>query len=123
MTILIVENNDNIQSFLKYKLDNLGYIIHTAQNIKDSISHIVKYSIDLIILDLLLDGSGGKELLYYMKEHNLRIPVIVISKKFNEEEVQDLFELGIWDYILKPIHLDLLLIKINQFFNNLKNNP
>jgi len=113
MNILIAENEELVQTYIQRILEKKGYTIFTALSVDEIIVIVNTYPIHLIVLDLILDASDGRQILYYMKENDLDIPIIVVSKKFDKEEATQLFELGIIDYLVKPINTELLLIKID----------
>ena len=106
-TILIVDDEKDIRTLLKRYFELNGYLVATAEN---GLQAIEKAGLqpDLILLDLMLPGLSGEELLPQIKD----IPVIVISAKADTADKVGLLLGGAADYITKPFDMDELLARI-----------
>ncbi len=109
-TILIIEDDTDINNMLTIYLRQNGYETVSAYSGTEGIL-VHDGSIDLILLDLMLPGRSGEEIIKELKaKHN--VPVIVMSAIHSVNKKVDLFSLGADDYITKPFHNEELLARI-----------
>lgn len=109
-TILIIEDDQNISDMLKKLLENNNY--NTRQAFSGTEGLLVHdETVDLILMDLMLPGKNGEEIIKDLKAKN-NIPVIVMSAITDVDKKVDLFSLGAVDYVTKPFHNDELLARI-----------
>ena len=108
-TILIVEDDIQINNMLHLLLQENGY--NTVCSFSGTEALLVPDSVDLILLDLMLPGRSGEDIIRELKEkHNA--PVIVISAISDVDKKVSLFSLGADDYITKPFDTKELLARI-----------
>lgn len=122
-TILIIEDDPDINAMLQILLRHSGYeVVGAYSGTEGLLAH--SNNIDLILLDLMLPGKSGEEIIRELKNrHN--VPVIVISAVHDINKKVQLFDLGADDYVTKPFHNDELLARISARFrseNNTANN-
>ena len=109
-TILIIEDDKDINEMLQKVLKLNGYNIKSAYSGTEALL-IHNNDIDLIILDLMLPGKSGEEIINELK--NIKnVPVIVTSAINDIEKKLDLFNLGADDYVTKPFNNEELLARI-----------
>lgn len=106
--ILIVDDDAHINNMLKERLTIEGYSINQAFSGTETKLLLANVKPDLILLDLMLPGLTGEELLPEIKD----IPVIVLSAKSSVSSKVDLLLKGASDYITKPFEMDELLARI-----------
>lgn len=109
-TILIIEDDKDINEMLTKLLTNNNYNVMNAYSGTEGVL-VHNDSIDLILLDLMLPGKNGEEIIKELKNKN-NVPVIVMSAIQDIDKKVDLFDLGANDYITKPFHNDELLARI-----------
>lgn len=109
-TILIIEDDKDINEMLTKLLTNNNYNVLNAYSGTEGIL-VHNDNINLILLDLMLPGKNGEEIIKELKNKN-DVPVIVMSAIQDIEKKVDLFNLGANDYITKPFHNDELLARI-----------
>ncbi len=115
-TILIIEDDTDINHMLQFLLQQEGYRTVSAYSGTEGIL-VHNGSIDLILLDLMLPGRSGEEIIKELKEkHN--VPVIVTSAIHAVDKKVDLFSLGADDYVTKPFHNEELLARIAARLRN-----
>lgn len=107
-TILIVEDNIDIHNFIKEVLEKKQYKVLDAYSGTEALMLIEKENINLILLDLMLPGLNGEEIIKKVKN----IPIIVISAKISPEDKVNVLLNGANDYITKPFNKDELLARI-----------
>lgn len=109
-TILIIEDDKDINEMLTKLLTNNNYNVLNAYSGTEGVL-VHNDNIDLILLDLMLPGKNGEEIIRELKNKN-NVSVIVMSAIQDIDKKVDLFDLGANDYITKPFHNDELLARI-----------
>ncbi len=107
--ILIVEDDDTIHNLIKELLQTEHYITKDAYSGTEALTVIENEDIDLILLDLMLPGMSGEEII---KKVNKTIPIIVLSAKVSSEDKVKALINGANDYITKPFNKKELLARI-----------
>ncbi|MGC8594864.1 MAG: response regulator [Candidatus Kryptoniota bacterium] len=104
-TILVVDDESDIVELIKYNLEREGFRVETSADGNDAIKKASTMLPDLILLDIMLPGKDGYEVMKILNQNpsTSKIPVIFLTAKSGEfDEVLGL-ELGADDYIIKPI--------------------
>lgn len=109
-TILIIEDDADISGMLSLLLGKNGYGTICAYSGTEGLL-VHGEGISLILLDLMLPGKSGEEIIRELKEKH-PVPVIVMSAIHNVNKKVDLFALGADDYVTKPFHNEELLARI-----------
>lgn len=110
MKILIIEDDTYINNMLAKLLTNNSYQVIQAFSGTEGIM-VLDNSVDLILLDLMLPGKNGEEVIDAIK-NKVNVPIIVMSAISNVEKKLDLFNAGVKDYITKPFDNNELLARI-----------
>ena len=115
-TILIVEDDVDIHKLIKETLKKEEYQIISAYSGTEAILLIEKENIDLILLDLMLPGLNGENIIDKVRN----IPIIVISAKTSQEDKVNALVAGANDYVTKPFNIEELKarIKVQLRLNN-----
>ena len=106
--ILIVEDDVDIHNLIKNVLEKERYDVISAYSGTEALLLIEKKDLDLILLDLMIPGLSGEEIIKKVKN----IPIIVISAKISSEDKVNALSIGANDYITKPFDTDELLARI-----------
>ncbi len=123
--ILIVDDEKDILSLLKFNLKAEGYKIFTAMDGEQALDLAEEIKPDLILLDIMLPGKDGLQVIKELRKNNEteNIPVIFLTAKDSEiDEVVGL-ELGADDYIVKPISMRKLLARVKNVFRKTRTTP
>ncbi len=112
MKILIVEDEKNIMDLICLNLTKTGYDCECASDGMDAADRIENKRYDLILLDIMLPGADGYELMDYIK--TLEIPVIFITAKSRVEDKVKGLKMGADDYITKPFELAELNARVES---------
>lgn len=119
--ILIVEDDININNLIKETLEKSGYgCIQAFSGTEAILIMQVRKEIDLVILDLMLPGACGEEVLKNIRG-NIDIPVIVISAKDELDTKVDLLTMGADDYLTKPFEIKELEARVAVWLRRTKN--
>lgn len=112
--ILIVEDDPDIRELLVYTLGKEGYQTMEAASGEAGLQHVKENPLDLIILDIMLPGIDGLEVLRRLKhDQRLRpIPVLIASARGEETDIVAGLELGADDYVTKPFSPRVLVARV-----------
>ena len=114
-TILLVEDEHDIQELLKFHLEREKLSIMIAGTGEDALSNLQSRKPDLILLDLMLPGMDGLEVCRRIKakEDTREIPIIMLTAKDSEADIVAGLEMGAADYICKPFSPRILIARIH----------
>ena len=112
MRILVIEDEARIQAFLARGLEAEGYSVVAADNGRDGLELAAAGRWDLVVLDLLLPGLSGLQVLKELHRERPNLPVVILSARSDLQTKLRGFELGATDYVPKPFSLDELLARI-----------
>ena len=128
-TILIIEDETDIQDLLKFHLKKEGYNVLTASDGEKGINIARKQSPNLILLDLLLPGIKGLDVCRDLKNdvNTSKINIIMVTALGQEENIVKGLETGADDYVSKPFNMSILLARISAVLRrnitDINNNP
>lgn len=116
MKILIVEDDENILSFLKRGFQEEDYIIDSADDGDDGEYLATSNSYDIIILDWMLPNKSGIEILSSIREQNITTPVIMLTAKGEIDDKIEGLTYGADDYMSKPFSFKELLARSKALY-------
>jgi len=111
-SILIIEDDLNIQRGLKDNLTYEGYKISTSTNGDDGLQKALNGNFDLVLLDIMLPGLNGHEVCRRIKKDKSDIPIIMLTARNSEIDKVTGLDIGADDYITKPFGIPELLARI-----------
>ena len=113
--LLVVEDEINIASGLRFNLEADGHEVLLADNGEAALDLIAKHParIDLVVLDVMLPGIDGFGVASQMRAHGWVIPILMLTARGRAEDVLRGFEAGADDYLPKPFELTILLARVN----------
>ena len=111
ISVLLIEDDKSISSFITTSLDSNGYKVTTAVNGKEGLSLAASFCPDVILLDLGLPDIDGMEVLRQIRSWS-SVAVIIISARIKEQEKVMALDLGADDYITKPFGTNELMARI-----------
>ncbi|WP_288097097.1 response regulator [Pseudomonas sp.] len=109
--ILIVEDEANIRRFVGIALQDEGFQVFEADNVKRALIHAASRQPDLVIVDLGLPDGDGKQLISELRGW-MTVPILVLSARDREEEKVAALDAGADDYLVKPFGVPELLARI-----------
>jgi DNA-binding response OmpR family regulator len=113
MTLLLIEDNQNIIEALTYTFEQNKYKVISKTNTKDAKQILKENNIDIIILDISLPDGNGIDL-YKNNIKELNIPTIFLTANDDEEIIVDCLKTGAEDYITKPFKTKELIARIEK---------
>ncbi|MFQ5679045.1 MAG: response regulator [Gemmatimonadota bacterium] len=123
--ILVVDDEPDILSVLVYQLSRAGYRVSTAVNGPGALSAAESELPDLIVLDLMLPGIDGYEVLRRLRsrDRTAEIPIVLLTARREEEERVRGFEVGADDYITKPFSARELVLRVGAVLRRAASEP
>lgn len=102
--ILIIESNPEISDLIsRQTLIPLGYRVEVIGAVSTAIQEAVRFSPDLIMVNLKLPGLSGKDMIVALTAQGLEVPIIVLAEKGMEADVIQTFRLGATDFLYWPV--------------------
>ena len=111
--ILVVDDEPQIRRSLQVNLEQSGYAVETVETGESALSSFLNRRPDVVILDLIMPGMGGVEVVRRIRESST-VPIIVLSAMGEEARKVEALELGADDYMTKPFGMDELLARIRS---------
>jgi DNA-binding response OmpR family regulator len=121
--ILVVEDDRTLRQTLSYNLTREGYEVTTAADGEAALEAARKSRIDLILLDVMLPGMSGIEVLRVLRRHGIGAPVIIVSAKGDEIDRVVGLKVGADDYVTKPFSRPELLARIEALLRRQRTEP
>jgi two-component system phosphate regulon response regulator PhoB len=112
--VLVVEDEPDIAALIAYQLTREGFRVETAGTGPEALQAISRDIPDLVVLDRMLPGLSGDEVLQRLKQESAtsNIPVLVLTAKREQEDRIKGFELGADDYLTKPFSPRELVLRV-----------
>lgn len=113
-TILVIEDEEDIQELVKYNLSKEGYQVSCAGSGEDGVRQAKARLPHLLVLDLMLPGIDGLEVCRILKgdQKTQHIPIVMLTAKGEDSDVVAGLELGADDYLTKPFSPKVLLARV-----------
>ena len=112
MRILVVEDEHKLGKALQEGLQSEQYGVALAHTGEEGFYLVQTESFDLVILDVMLPGRSGLEILKAMRQHGLRTPVLMLTARDTIEDRVRGLDTGADDYLLKPFAFPELLARV-----------
>lgn len=120
VNILLVEDDKNLRKMMEVFLKQKQYNVYISENGQEALD-ILEYShIDLIICDIMMPKMDGYTLVKEVRSINEYIPILMVTAKESKEDKIKGFQLGTDDYMVKPIDLDEMLMRIEALLRRSK---
>lgn len=120
MKVLIVEDEEKVASFLSRGLEEEGYGVDLAYDGNRGLELLTANTYDIVLLDLMLPGLDGLEVLRRIREAGLNTPVLITTAKNSKEDVIKGLDLGSDDYLTKPFSFEELLARVRALLRRSK---
>ncbi len=117
--VLIVDDEEELVITIAERLQIRGIQAETATEGETALKMIEANPPQVVVLDVMMPGIGGIEILKRMNAQNLKIPVILLTGYGSTEQGKEGMELGAFDYLMKPCDLNMLIGKIQEAVKDL----
>lgn len=118
--ILVVEDDADLQNLFCKTLIRNNYQAYGAKNVQHALNILEKEYIDLIISDVMMPGTNGFDFVRQLRESRIEIPVLIITAKGDIMDKQYGFNAGADDYMVKPIDINEMLLRVNALLRRAK---
>ena len=118
--IVIVEDEEDILELVEYNLEKEGFDTMGFTSTKNVAQLLEEEDVDLLIMDRNLPGVEGSEFVAQMRDIGVETPVIYLSAKNKESDIEEGFERGGDDYITKPFNMKELVLRIKAVLKRTK---
>lgn len=112
MRILVVEDDRKVASFLERGLREEGYSVDVAHDGEDGRIKAHVHDYDLLLLDVMLPGMSGLEVVRDIRQREKSTPVLMLTARDSEDDVVRGLDAGADDYLTKPFGFDELLARV-----------
>jgi DNA-binding NtrC family response regulator len=112
--VLIVDDEDDLLSTLVERLEFRGIRTVGVQTGEQALAKIAKQDFDVVVQDVKLKGEDGVEVMKNIKQIRPNLPVILLTGHMSQESSREGLEAGAIDYVLKPINLEDLIVKMQE---------
>jgi two-component system OmpR family response regulator/two-component system alkaline phosphatase synthesis response regulator PhoP len=120
-SILVVDDNEDIRGLLSLVLQKEGYEVHAAEDGASALEQTYEKKPDLILLDVMMPGLSGLEVLSTIRENKDKkiseVPIMMITAKSTIDDIDAAVELGASSYIVKPFRPANLAEKVQAIFD------
>lgn len=120
LKILFVEDDKDLNMLTTSHLKKSGFTVTSTYNGLDALMELENQKFDMIISDIMMPLCDGFELAKRVREQNAEIPILFMTARMDKPSKQIGYQIGIDDYIVKPVDLDELVLKIEAIARRLK---
>jgi two-component system KDP operon response regulator KdpE len=111
-TILVIDGEPQTKKMLEIVLAETDFNVEECKTGKQAVSLSITLKPDLILLDLNLPDMNGNDVITALREWS-QVPIIILTARFENEDVMKALDLGADDYVIKPFHMGILQARIN----------
>lgn len=118
--ILVVEDDNELNRLFCRTLERNGYVSFGAADAIHALELLDKESVDLIISDVMMPGMDGFEFVRQLRDAQMTLPVMLITAKSDIKDKQSGFLSGADDYMVKPVDLQEMLLRVQALLRRAK---
>lgn len=112
MRVLLVEDETRLAETIRRGLDAEGFVVDVEHNGIDGFHSAVSGDYDAIVLDIMLPGKQGYDVVRDLRRQGVWTPILMLSAKDGEYDLADAFDLGADDYLVKPFSFVVLIARL-----------
>ncbi len=112
MNILVVDDDADLREMLRHNLGKQHYKVGSAENGEEALDKLADDTYDLVLLDIMLPGDNGLDILRQVRGMGLKTPVIMLTARGDVDDRVMGLDLGADDYLAKPFSMSELLARI-----------
>ena len=114
--LLVVDDVEDNRSLLRRRFTRLGYEVMEASDGAKALAMVSTYPFDLVLLDIMMPGIDGLEVLRRLREvhSDTSLPVIMVTAKAASEDVVEALLMGANDYVTKPVDMEVAAVRVEM---------
>lgn len=120
LSVLLVDDREEFATALAERLTLHGMEVETANNGEDALGILKEKSINVVVLDVIMPGMGGLEILERIKNTHPEIQVILLTGHGSTKEGIEGMRLGAFDFLMKPVDLEELIAKMKTSIQEMR---
>lgn len=122
ITLLVIDDDDDQRNLIARRLMRKGYAVETASDARSGLQLIQERPIHLVLLDHMMPGVSGLEALKLLRNKypSTMLPVIMVTARDDSGNIADALELGVSDYVTKPVDFERLLTLIQLHLSRVR---
>lgn len=102
MTVLLAEDERDLNNIIKKKLESDGYSVDNCYDGEEAISYLAVCEYDAVLLDIMMPMADGYEVVKFMRDKGIATPVIFLTAKDSVDDIVKGLDCGANDYLVKP---------------------
>ena len=118
--ILVVEDNLDLRELLCSALHENGYRAIGAENGEQALSILSGTVVDLVVADIMMPKMNGFELTKALRDAGILCPLLIVTAREDYDSLQKAFSLGADDYMIKPINVKELIVRVKALLRRAK---
>ena len=113
-SILIVDDEETVRRILRRRLEAELYDCVTASGGEDALDKTVSHDFDVVLLDILMPGLSGMEVLPKLVDRQPHTQVIMVTSVLDHDTIEEAMKLGAYDYVTKPLNLGDIVTRVEK---------
>ncbi len=118
--IIIIEDEEDLLELSEYRLQKEGYEVTGFLSTKNVEAFLLEEDVDLLIVDRNLPGAEGSEFVKELRDSGYQMPVIFVTAKDGDAQIEEGFLRGGDDYLTKPFNMNELVMRIKSMLKRTK---
>ena len=114
LKVLIVDDEVDLSGTLVERLDLRGFDAAAVETGKQALHQIQRNEFDVVVLDIKLKGEDGVDVMKQIKKVKESLPVVLLTGHMSKEANEEGLKAGAIDYIIKPIDIEDLIVKLHE---------
>jgi DNA-binding response OmpR family regulator len=114
LKVLIVDDEVDLSTTLVERLDIRGFDAVAVETGAQALSQVRNHAFDVVVLDIKLKGEDGVDVMKQIRQIKKDLPVILLTGHMSKEANEEGLKAGAIDYIIKPIDIEDLVIKLRE---------
>ncbi|MGG5171561.1 response regulator transcription factor [Pseudarthrobacter sp. J1738] len=111
--VLVVDDDADIRDLVGIKLESAGYLVTSAHDGISGLESASTGEFDAVVLDVMMPGMSGIDVLRAMRNAEITTPVLLLTARTQERDIEVGFAVGADDYVAKPFSPRELLVRVN----------
>jgi two-component system, OmpR family, alkaline phosphatase synthesis response regulator PhoP len=116
--ILLIEDDRNMAMGLEFNLKTEGFDVTYCPDGETGLAAMAEKEFDLLVLDWMLPGADGLEILRRLRLTNMSVPVLLLTARDSREDIVEGLNCGADDYLTKPFDLKILMARIRSLLRS-----